>query len=119
MLSIKLFIRLFVYSNNKKESRNITEGIVKPLNDYINKIKYKSNKPYWKIDGMYVVEIKIEFNDKLNQNKFNKFLKEISNNWLTLGMQDEELISSDTNFIELEMINIFFDYKSEIKLDCD
>lgn len=68
---------------------------------------------------MYVVEINIEFNDKLNENNFNKFLKEISNNWLKSGMQDEELISSDTNFIELEMINLLFDYKAEIKLNCD
>lgn len=103
-------MRLFVYSNNKKESSNIAEYIVEPLNKYIKKFKYKSNKPYWKIDGMYVVEIKIEFNDKFNENKFNQFLEIISNNWLTLGIQDEELISSNTNFTELEMINIVFDY---------
>lgn len=98
-----------MYSNNKKESKDFTEYTVKPLNNYIKRIKYKSNKPYWKIDGMYVVEIKLEFNDKLNNNNFNEFLKSISDNWSIFGMHNEELMSSDTNYIELDMINMFFD----------
>lgn len=75
----------------------------------IKRIKYKSNKPYWKIDGMYVVEIKLEFNDKLNNNNFNEFLKSISDNWSIFGIYNEELMSSDTNYIELDMISMFFD----------
>lgn len=35
-------MRLFVYSNNKKESRNIAEDIVKPLNNYIKKLNTKA-----------------------------------------------------------------------------
>ena len=114
-----MFIRLYVYSNNNIESKNISKEVVKPLENYIEKIKYIANKPYWKIDGMYVVEIKIKLYDKLNQNYFNKFLKEISNDWSILGINEDELIASDTNCMELEMVYICIDYKTEIKFDCD
>lgn len=112
-----LFIRLYVYSNNNIESKNIAKEVVKPLENYIEKIKYIANKPYWKIDGMYVVEIKIKLYDKLNQDYFNKFLKEISNDWSILGINEDELIASDTNCMELEMVYICIDDKTEIKFD--
>ena len=49
-----MFIRAFIYSNSKDEAQNIFESIIESVKDSIKNKEYIENKPYWKIEGIYL-----------------------------------------------------------------
>ena len=113
-----MFIKLFLYANNKKEAKKISEQIMNPLKNYAKKIKFKRNKVYWKIKEIYVVEIKIIFNSKFNKNILNEFLYSISDDWVIFedpikqvidGMLASNIKNNLCIFEKINMVNIFFD----------
>lgn len=109
-----LFIRAFIYSNSKDEAQDIFESIIESVKDSIKNKEYIENKPYWKIEGIYVVEVKILFDNKFNKSYNDKLLKSICDKWITYGNPIEEVLACDDNegcnFIKngLKMINIFY-----------
>lgn len=109
-----MFIRAFIYSNSKDEAQDIFESIIESVKDSIKNKEYIENKPYWKIEGIYVVEVKILFDNKFNKSYNDKLLKSICDKWITYGNPIEEVLACDDNegcnFIKngLKMINIFY-----------
>ncbi|MCC3866455.1 hypothetical protein K0040_19760 [Terrisporobacter petrolearius] len=108
-----MFIRAFIYSNSDDEAQNIFESLIESVKDGIKNKEYIENKPYWKIEGIYVVEVKILFDNKFNKNYNDKLLESICDKWITFGNPIEEVLAYDDdecNFIKngLKMINIFY-----------
>ncbi len=58
--------------------------------------KRKSVEPYWKIDGIYIVEFRV----KVCEGTLRQFLKHYSDVWLELGepIGGYNLIASDTSY---------------------
>ncbi|MDE7252850.1 MAG: hypothetical protein K2O32_07910 [Acetatifactor sp.] len=112
-----MIIRYFVYAQQKDESIEIVEDTLKIIDGDIVLKEYLVIEPYWKIDGMYTVELGIKFNDKTKQIK--SFLDNLSDYWITFGEPVDEILTSQKGqncYIKdnrIEMINIFFELSSD------
>lgn len=109
-----MLIRLFAYASNKGEAKHIFESIIIDIENNIVHKKYTKNEPYWKMEGIYEVEVNIELTRDFNELKRDEFLKSISDKWLAFGEPIEEVLASNTNkdckYIKsgIKMINIFY-----------
>lgn len=109
-----MFIRLFTHSSNEEESKKILNEIIDKELQYIDKIEYVTIEPYWKLDGIYIVEVNVNLIVEFNEEKIKDFLQSISDKWIYFGNPLEEALASETtegcNYIKdgINMINIFF-----------
>lgn len=109
-----MFIRAYIYSCSSLESKNTFEELIKSINEKIKIKKFIKNELYWKDDSMYVVEVEIEFYEKLDEKNLKYFLNNISNKWLTFGNPIDEFLTSETMenckilINNISMINVFY-----------
>lgn len=107
---IRLFIRTIVYDEASLIAKEIVSNIPKEF------IKSSSVKiePYWKYDDTLVAEIKLELLKEFGYEVKKKFLNSISDNWIFLGIDNSEAISSktmeggSTMNHDIDMIDIYF-----------
>lgn len=110
----KMFINLFIYSDNEENAKKIVNELFKNEQSYIKKIEYKRFEPYWKFDNMFEIEFEVQFNEAFTQEKFEKFIGKISDKWTSLGDPVHSILASDTtegcNYIKegVGLIEIFF-----------
>ena len=108
----KMFINLFIYSDNEENAKKIVNDLLQNERQYINKIEYKRFEPYWKFDDMFEIGFEVQFNEAFTQDKFTRFLESISDKWVDEG---DSLFASDTtegcNYIKdgIGLINIIYD----------
>jgi hypothetical protein len=109
-----MLFRVFEYSNNENDAKVIFDDIINNIKDYITNKNYIKIEPYWKIKGIYVVEVKIQFNKNFNDIILKKFLMSIAYKWMEFGNPIDEVLASETmdecNYIkkDINMINIFY-----------
>lgn len=107
----KMFINLFIYSDDEENARKILNDLLQNERQYINKIEYKRFEPYWKFDDMFEIGFEVQFNEAFTQEKFERFLEGISDKWTDYG---DSVLASDTtegcNYIKegVGLIEIFF-----------
>ena len=108
-----MFIRLFAYANNENNAKLVTNSVLDSIYHNIDKIEYDSCEPYWKINGIYKVEIKVLLKESLTDGQFQFFINDISDKWLLFGSPTDEFLASETtegcNYIKsgVSLINIF------------
>lgn len=109
-----MLFRLFAYSNDEVEAKSVFESIINDIESSIVYKEYKKIEPYWKIEGIYVVTVRIELHNDFEGENKEDFLKSISDKWITFGNPIDEVLASETtegcNFIKkgVNMINIFY-----------
>lgn len=107
-------IRLYVKSNNEPEALLVFEKVLKIFSSIMVSKEVLKIEPYWKIDGVYFVEVKI-ITKEITENKMEKILESISDRWIQFGSPPTEFLASDTtencNYIldGLKMIDILFE----------
>lgn len=109
-----MLFRLFAYSNSESEAKKVFDSIINNIENSIVYKEYKKIEPYWKIEGIYVIEVKIELDKDFNEEKKEEFLKSIADKWTMFGNPVDEVLASETtegcNYIKkgVNMINIFY-----------
>lgn len=109
-----MFIRLFTNTNKQEEAIRIFNSIFDNFNEYFRNKEISKSEPYWKMNGVYVVEANIEFLGDITDKIFTEFLESIADKWLYFGNPVDEALASDTTeeckFIKngIKMINIFY-----------
>lgn len=109
-----MFMRLFVEADNSQTSEKMLKDVCAVLQKEVKKIEIKKNEPYWKMQGIYVLETNIDFINEISRPTLNDFFNGISDKWLFFGDPVDEALASDTNkgctYIKkgLKMINIFY-----------
>ncbi|MFD1407742.1 hypothetical protein ACFQ49_06160 [Kroppenstedtia eburnea] len=94
---------------------NIYQDTVQGINPHIKEQDILSIKPYWKMEGFYVVKACIELINELSEKERDIFLDSISDKWLFFGETSNEALTSVTmegcKFIKngVYMVNIEFD----------
>ena len=107
-----MFIRLFAIAVNESEAKTVAENVLSSIRSYIESVDYVKCVPYWKIDGLYEVEMKVLVKASFSDTLLNRFLDDISDKWACLGSPANEFLASvtakDCNFIKtgIYMINI-------------
>lgn len=82
--------------------------------DNIDKIEYVAIEPYWKIDGIYILEVNVDLKIAFTEERVTKFLDSISDKWTFFGDPIEEALASEAtegcSYIinGVNMVNIFF-----------
>ncbi|MBD5136548.1 MAG: hypothetical protein HDT39_11405 [Lachnospiraceae bacterium] len=111
-----MFIRMFLYAKSKKETISICSNILSNIDIHIEKRKVVEIVPYWKIEGVFQIELSIALkNNSIDSNDWERFLKTLSNIWLSYGEPIDEILITrklDGSIIDnekIEMINIFLD----------
>ena len=107
-----MYIWFHVKADNLKEAKIIVQDSLDEINDIIVYEKRKSVKPYWKIDGIYVVEFII----KLSKGTLQHFLRNYSDIWLkcgepingyellaTVAIEDSKYIKDRFTFINIDL----------------
>ncbi|MEG1003282.1 MAG: hypothetical protein RSF37_07730 [Clostridium sp.] len=107
-----MFIRTYVYSNDKINARKIVEEFLNVIKKEIKTKKYIKNEIYWKDNNMYIIEVEIDFYNNLDKRKLGYFLKDISDKWIVFGRPIDEFLTSQkiekSNLSsKVNMINIF------------
>lgn len=109
-----MFMRVFVEADNSETAAKMVEDICAILQKEIEVVEIVKNEPYWKMQGVYVLETKIDFRGELSTSTLNEFLTAISDKWLFFGDPVNEALASDANqdcnYIKkgLKMINLFY-----------
>jgi hypothetical protein len=109
-----MFVRLFVDANDENEALNTYQWMIKKIENYIKSEEIKKIEPYWKIEGVFIIETQMEFIFDATNEMFMNILNCISDKWIFSGIPvDEALASVDTegcNYIidGLKLINIFY-----------
>jgi hypothetical protein len=109
-----MFIRLFADYDNEQNTTELFYNILDDLKGYIKDVTITSTKPYWKIEGVYVLEAYINLLHELNEEERRVFLESISDKWLFFGKPVNESLASktteDCTYIMngVYMINIHF-----------
>lgn len=107
-----MYIRLFVYAKFKKVALDIFDNIIE---DYIiSSVTINKIEPYWKIEGIYIIEASLDLKYKLKRNNLKIILNKIADKWLFFGDPEDEALASENlkgcNYIKehVKMINIFY-----------
>lgn len=109
-----MFIRIFIYSTSSDESISIFNQLIEIIKDEINSFLITLNEPYWKIEGIYVLEAEITLKSQLNSEINKKFLDNISDNWIKFGNPVTEVLASKTSenckymHEKINLINIIY-----------
>ncbi|WP_458415075.1 hypothetical protein ACNQFZ_09855 [Schinkia sp. CFF1] len=110
-----MFIRLYVNAKNELEANLVLEKVLNIFQPILKSKETQKVEPYWKIDGVYVVETTMLILEGKTEGEINEVLEEISDSWTRFGNPVTELLASDTtencNFLldGLKMINIHFE----------
>lgn len=108
-----MFIRCFVYANKKDDAQEIIERSLRMMQDNIVEKKNICIEAYWKIDGMYQIELELELDKRRNYETVALFLNSISKCWIQycspinneiLASQSEEnchMVNEKINFIDI------------------
>ncbi len=110
-----MFIRLYVNAKSEPKARLVLEKVIKIFQPVLKNKEIQKVEPYWKIDGVYVVEITMVISECKTNVEINRILESIADKWTRFGSPTTELLASDTtencNFIldGLKMINIHFE----------
>lgn len=110
-----MFIRLYVNAKSELEARLVLEKVLKIFQPVLKSNEIQKVEPYWKIDGVYVVEITMLISEGKTEIEMNGLLESIADKWIRFGSPTTELLASDTtencNFLlnGLKMINIHFE----------
>lgn len=108
-----MFMRFFLYAENDNDAMYVYEDCIKHIVDYIVERDGLKVKPYWKFSDMYVIEE--SFKVKIDRDKYQSFLKSISDCWVQFGYPEiNELLASETGLGKymknnLSMVNLFFE----------
>ena len=110
-----MYIRLFAISCNKDEAIHIFNNVISEIkNNNIRSQEIVKNEPYWKIDGVYVVEVDLELASSFSNEQIEVFLYSIADKWVFFGNPINEALASDTtegcNYLKngIKMINIIY-----------
>ncbi len=109
-----MFIRIFTYFQNEYQIKMMIDEIISKQIESINKVEYITIEPYWKIPGIYKVEVEVDLKLEFTEQVREKFLYSISDKWAYFGKTMEEALASETtegyNYIKngINMINIIF-----------
>lgn len=109
-----MLVRLFAYSNSKDAAKKFFNSIINNIESSIVNKEYKRIEPYWKIEGVFVIEVNIELNKDFNEKNKEEFLNSIADRWIMFGNPINEVLASETtdgcNYIKkgVSMINIFY-----------
>lgn len=118
-----MFLRIFTIANDVETSEKICEELLSKLNKYIEKKTYLSNKPYWKMEGVYSVEVKLKLRKKMPNVFLNEFYCSIANKWISYGSPENEVLFSNNidgcNFKNdnILMLNIFLEVNTAYNSD--
>ena len=86
-----MYIRFFVKAGSLKDAKELVNESFGDIENIIMYKKRKSTKPYWKIDGIYIVE----FSLKLYKGTWIEFLKNYSDVWEECGVLVEEFLAAE------------------------
>lgn len=110
-----MFIRMFLYADDDIQSLKKSNLLLTKLSKFILSIEVLDNVRYWKVKGIYVIELNIEMVESaMNKQRFLQFLKSLSDKWQVYGEPVEEILISRSlegyTYIheDVEMINIIF-----------
>ena len=108
-----MFIRMFLYAKSSKEAVSICNDILSNIDLYTEKKEIVEIAPYWKIEGIFQIELSVVLKStSINNEDLERLLKIFSNIWLSYGQPIDEILILDSSIIyneKIEMINIFFD----------
>lgn len=108
-----MFIRLFAYADSECSAKIVANNTLNSISKSINSMEYVTCEPYWKMDGVYKIEMKVVLEDQLTDSQFHDFMDDVSDKWLFYGSPTDELLASDTtegcNYIKrgVSLINVF------------
>ncbi|QVK17664.1 hypothetical protein KHQ81_12540 [Mycoplasmatota bacterium] len=114
-----MYIRMFTYSKNEYEAKNIFKNMIVDIQYYIKLLKYEKIEKYYKFDNSFLIEVTIELSEEFNQKKAEDFFKSISDFWIMFGQPIDNILASKTTIgcnymkFDIEMINIYLS-KEEI-----
>lgn len=91
-----MFVRLFAECGNQESALEIYRDVMDGLKEEVIKEKIISVKPYWKMNGIYVVEAELDFKNGLSEEKCHAFLTSIADQWLCFGDPPNEVLASVT-----------------------
>lgn len=89
----ELQIRLFVEADTSQEAQQCADNIWAEIKDCIVKKKVEEAEAYWKMESVYVIQCRLI----IKKDALVHLQENISDNWITTGAHDEELIASRTN----------------------
>ncbi|MGE7625255.1 hypothetical protein ACQKMD_20235 [Viridibacillus sp. NPDC096237] len=102
---------LFVEAVNELEARAVTNKFLEKLQTYIIHSKVEKVETYWKIEGMYVVNLMIIWQKHVTRDGLEEVLSPVADKWIDLGdcllasKNDEEC----TYLLEgIDLVNIYF-----------
>lgn len=88
-----MLIKFYVEAQEEIEAINLVVDGLDNVEKYIIQKKISDVLPYWKENGIYIVEIVLE----LHKDILYKFLSEFSDTWLEFGYPVDELLASKNN----------------------
>ena len=91
-----MFIRLFAECDDKETALDIYRDVMDGMKDNVVNEEIIEVKPYWKIEGIFVVEAEMNLKRELNDEELNQFLASISDKWLRFGEPADEFLASVT-----------------------
>ena len=91
-----MFIRLFAYAINEIKAKNVLDDVLKAIELDLERIDFLICEPYWKMDGIYEMELKISLKRELSDTELNTFLENISDRWMLFGTPPDEMLASIT-----------------------
>lgn len=109
-----MYIRLFANANNSDEALQILDRAIYSIKNDIETQEIVKLEPYWKIEGVYIVETNIVLRERIKEEQLKHFLNEIADKWIFYGGHVNEALTSETtqgcNYIKkgINMINIFY-----------
>ncbi len=89
----KLQVKLFVEANTKEEAQQTVGNIWTELKDCIVQERIEAAEVYWKMEDVYIIQCSLV----IKPNTLIHLQEKISDNWLVLGLEGEELLASRTN----------------------
>jgi hypothetical protein len=107
-----MFVRMYVNAINEEVALGFAQKFVNLFDSFLKSISDQVIEPYWKLKGVYQIEIEMQLYREINEKEIKKVLSTIGDNWLTFGDPVNELLISDTTdncdikLSDVKMINI-------------
>lgn len=90
---MKLYLCIWVEGDNAEQALQYANKLFEDIGLEIIENKLDSIDAYWKMDGVFVVKYEL----LVERPGLEKLQEQISDSWLVLGTQGEELLASRTN----------------------
>ena len=110
-----MFVRVFIEADDPHGSKKTCEEVLTELEKYVRKKRYLTNKHYWKIDNVFVLEVDLSLKEKILIQDLEKIILSISDKWKIYGEPVNEVLISNTMYgcnmknPKVIMVNIFFE----------